>query len=244
MKAAFEGAVRSHPLPRIGTVPAGRGRRADDRGEACHLQQVRHQAFAGFEPGQRLPDRHAERGYGAERRQVETVCGLVELHHAAGAAGRIGEPCVKALPPGTLMQEIDADEHDRPPVPQPVVDPVGVAREPETGPVLTRKTDLSALDLGGDGEAADLPVNVYEFDVAINAEVTQGVIPDVPGIGHGLVHERFGAEAGTLLDTPRGHRQARSRPTGTRAAASLTPSRRPGSRGMSSEASCSRTRAR
>ena len=237
-KAALEGTVRCHPLPGIGTVPARRGRRADDRGEACHLQQVRHQALAGFKPGQRLPDRHPECGQGAERRQVEAVGGLIELHYPARSAGRISEPRVEALPPGTLMQEIDADEHDRPPVPQPVVDPVGVARKPETRRVLARKADLSAFDLGCDGETADLLVSVDEFDVAVDAEVTRGGVPDMPGIGHRLVDECFGAEARALLNTPRGHRQPRPRPDGARAEARLAPSPWPSTCAVSLRANC------
>ena len=146
MKAALECAVRPHLLPGIGTAPAGRRRRADDRGKACHLQQVRYQALAGLKPGQRLPGRHPERGQGTERGRVEAVGGLVEFHDPAGTARGIGEPRIEALPPRLLLQEIDANEDNRPPVPQPVVDPVGVAGEAEPVPVLTaRKADLSAL---------------------------------------------------------------------------------------------------
>src|SRR5258706_7119517 len=56
-------------------------------------------------------------------------------------------------------------------------------------------------------------VSVHEFDVAIDAEVPRDRIPYVPGVGDCLIDKRFGAEAGTLLNAPRRHRQARSRPT-------------------------------
>lgn len=62
-------------------------------------------------------------------------------------------------------------------------------------------------------KAADMVVSVYEFDVAIDAEVPRDRIPYVPGVGDCLIDKRFGAEAGTLLNAPRRHRQARSRPT-------------------------------
>jgi hypothetical protein len=146
-----------------------------------------------------------------ERRQVEAVGDLIELHHPAGTPGGIGEPRIESLPPGALMQEIDADEHDRPCIAHPVVDLVGVAREPETGPALAGEADLSAFDLGGDGEATNLLVSGYEFDVAIDAEVTSRGVPYVPCVRHRLIDERFGTETGTLLDAQRGHRQALSR---------------------------------
>jgi len=136
-------------------------------------------------------------------------------------------------PPGS---EVDADEHDRPAVRQPVVDLVGFAREPACVPVLAREAHEGALYLGRDGESLDLLLSVYEFDLAVDSEVTHGGIPDVPGVGHHLVHERLGAEAGPLLDAPPRHRQPRRREANPGSGAPLARSRPHCSRGALSAA--------
>lgn len=94
----------------------------------------------------------------------------------------------------------------------------------------------AATYLGRDGESLDLLLSVYEFDLAVDSEVTHGGIPDVPGVGHHLVHERLGAEAGPLLDAPPRHRQPRRREANPGSGAPLARSRPHCSRGAVSAA--------
>ncbi len=110
-KLPFERAVRPYPFPRVGTVPARRRCRVDLRGEPCYLQQVRHEFLAALQPRQGLSGRNRYGRQRAERRRVEVISCLIEVDHAAGTADWIGEPRIHAFPPGSLLPEIDADQH-------------------------------------------------------------------------------------------------------------------------------------
>ena len=85
---------------------------------------------------------------------------------------------------------------------------VSLAPEPEPGLALTRKAHRGALDLRSDREPADLRISGHELDMAIDAEIPPGVVPHMSGVGHGLIHERLGAETRALLRASLGHDHA------------------------------------
>ena len=89
---------------------------------------------------------------------------------------------------------------------------VSLAPEPEPGLALAGKAHRGTLHLRSDREPADLRVSGYELDMAIDAEIAPGVVPHMVGVGHGLVHERLGAETGALLGASLGHDHARRMP--------------------------------
>jgi hypothetical protein len=177
-------------------------------GEPRHLQQVGYQLLSALQPRQRLPGRDRDRRQRTEGRHVEGIIGLIKVDHTAGAADRVAEPRIQALPPGSLLTEIDADQHHRAAAPQPVIDMVSLAPEPEPGLALTRKAHYGALDLRSDREPADLRISGHELDMAIDAEIPPGIVPHMSGVGHGLIYERLGAETRALLRASLGHDHA------------------------------------